>query len=83
MNSVPANQEITNTYAYAHKHNYIITQPNTWEHDELFKKRLQKLAKIIPKAHKELDDLSEIISKQNKNLPAKGFSNKRVSKGKK
>jgi hypothetical protein len=52
------------TYDYAQKHGRKPTQPGTW--DDAYRARMQELAGIIPKAHEELDTLSEAISKQQK-----------------
>ncbi|HOE39949.1 MAG TPA: hypothetical protein PLY69_10255 [Bacteroidales bacterium] len=51
--------EIRNAFEYAMKNGIDPKRPETW--DEKYKKRMQKLAGIIPSIEKELNEIKKLF----------------------
>lgn len=51
--------EIRNAFEYAMKNGIDPKRPETW--DEKYKKRMQKLAGIIPNIEKELNEIKKLF----------------------
>ena len=51
--------EIRNAFEYAMKNGIDPKRPETW--DEKYKKRMQKLAGIIPSIEKELNEIEKVF----------------------
>lgn len=52
-------EEISSAYEYAIKNGIDPKRPETW--DEKYKKRMQKLAGIIPSIEKELNEIKKLF----------------------